>query len=90
MMKDILLFGAGHDGTKRRVEHSKDTCYFNSKAEMSPTGADVVGFKIKHVAYKISTAYPEKGGFLIGVYGEEPSDDQIIKAILKYNPLPVD
>ncbi len=90
MMKDILLFGAGHDGTKRRVEPGKDAYYFNSKAGMSPTGANTVGFRVKHVAYKVSTVYPEKGGFLIGVHGDEPSDEQIEKAILKYNPIPLE
>lgn len=89
MMKDIMLFGAGHDGTKRQVEPGKDSYYFNSKPVPSPTGTDRVSYGAERVSFLASTVYPEKGGFLIGVHGEEPSDRTILEAIFKYNPTPL-
>ncbi|HCC75137.1 MAG TPA: hypothetical protein DEQ42_05345 [Shigella sp.] len=89
MMKDILLFGAGHDGTKRQVEPGKDSSSFSSKPVPSPTSTNTVSYSAKQVRFRISTVYPEKGGFLIGVHGEEPSDKTILEAIIKYNPTPL-
>lgn len=89
MMKDILLFGAGHDGTKRQVEPGKDSYNFNSKPELSPIGTNRVSYGAEQVSFRVNTVYPEKGGFLIGVNGEEPSDKTILEAIFKYNPTPL-
>lgn len=89
MMKDILLFGAGHDGTKRQVEPGKETYSFSSKPAPSPKGTNIMSYGAKHVSFKSDIVYPEKGGFLIGVHGEEPSDKQILEAIFKYNPSPL-
>ena len=89
MMKDILLFGAGHDGTKRQVEPGKESYFFNSKPALSHTGTNRVSYGAEQVSFRVSTVYPEKGGFLIGVHGEEPSDKTILEAIFKYNPTPL-
>lgn len=89
MMKDILLFGAGHDGTKRQVEPGKDFYSLSTKPVPSSKGTNIVSYSAKHVLFKADIVYPEKGGFLIGVHGEEPSDKQILEAILKYNPTPL-
>ncbi|HGE7084568.1 TPA: hypothetical protein ACGB3K_001150 [Klebsiella aerogenes] len=88
-MKDILLFGAGHDGTKRQVELGKESYNFNSKPVLSPTGTDRVSYSAQQVSFRTITVYPDKGGFLIGVHGEEPSDKTILEAIFKYNPTPL-
>lgn len=89
MMKDILLFGAGHGGTKRQVEPGKESYVFNSKPALSHTGTNRVSYGAEQVSFRVSTVYPEKGGFLIGVHGEEPSDKTILEAIFKYNPTPL-
>ncbi|ANO78922.1 TPA: hypothetical protein IBF34_002799 [Escherichia coli] len=89
MMKDIMLFGAGHDGTKRQVEPGKESYFFNSQPVLSPTGTNRVSYGAEQVSFRVSTVYPEKGGFLIGVHGEEPSDNAIVEAIFKYNPTPL-
>lgn len=89
MMKDIMLFGAGHDGTKRQVEPGKDSYYFSSKPVPSPTSTNIVSYGAEQVSFRVSTVYPEKGGFLIGVHGEEPSDKTILEAIFKFNPTPL-
>lgn len=88
-MKDIMLFGAGHEGTKKQVEPGKESYYFNSKPVSSPTGTNIVSYSAEQVSFRVSTVYPEKGGFLIGVHGEEPSDKTIVDAIFKYNPSPL-
>ncbi|PAC04191.1 hypothetical protein [Escherichia coli] len=88
-MKDIMLFGAGHEGTKEQVEPGKESYYFNSKPVPSPTGANIVSHRSEQVSFRVGTVYPEKGGFLIGVNGEEPSDKTILEAIFKYNPTPL-
>lgn len=88
-MKDILLFGAGHNGTKRQVEPGKDSYYFSSKPVLSPKCTNMVSYGAEQVLFRVSTVYPEKGGFLIGVHGEEPSDKAILEAVFKYNPTPL-
>jgi hypothetical protein len=37
----------------------------------------------------VKTVYQERGGYLIGVCGDEPSDEDIVKAIFKYHPKPI-
>ncbi|MED5634896.1 hypothetical protein VZ114_17360 [Enterobacter hormaechei] len=44
-MKDIMLFGAGHEGTKKQVEPGKESYYFNSMPVPSPTGANIVSHR---------------------------------------------
>lgn len=88
-MKDILLFGAGHEGTKRQIERGRDVFYAISQPAPASTSCSFVGYRSARVPFTVSTVYAEKGGFLIGVFGDEPSDEQIMQAIFKYEPEPV-
>lgn len=88
-MKDIMLFGAGHDGSKRQVEPGREVFYAISQPGPGATSGSMIGCRSARVPFTVSTVYKEKGGFLIGVFGDEPNDEQIVKAILKYNPEPI-
>ncbi|NBF31516.1 hypothetical protein GV751_18025 [Enterobacter hormaechei] len=43
-MKDIMLFGAGHEGTKKQVEPGKESYNFSSKPVPSPAGTNIVSY----------------------------------------------
>jgi len=88
-MKDIMLFGAGHDGTKRQIEPGREVIYAISKPDPTSSARSLICCRSAQVPFSVSTVYEEKGGFLVGVFGDEPTDEQILKAIDKYDPQPI-
>lgn len=87
-MNDIMLFGAGHHGKKKQVAPGVEKVTFSSSIELheSRTRLSCSSYSATFI---VKTVYQERGGYLIGVCGDDPSDEDIVKAIFKYNPKPI-
>lgn len=84
-MNDIMLFGAGHHGKKVQVESGVEKVTFGSSIEPHASRARL-SFRGYNATFIVKTVYQERGGYLIGVCGDDPSDEDIVKAVFKYNP----
>lgn len=87
-MNDIMLFGAGHHGTKKQVAPGVEKVTFSSSIEPHES-RNRLSFSSYSATFIVETVYQERGGYLIGVCGDAPSDGDIVKAIFKYNPKPI-
>jgi len=87
-VNDIMLFGAGHHGKKEQVAPGVEKVTFGSSIEPHQSQARL-SFSSYNATFIVKTVYQERGGYLIGVCGDEPSDEDIVKAIFKYHPKPI-
>lgn len=87
-MNDIMLFGAGHHGKKKQVAPGVEKVTFSSSMELHESRTRL-SYSSYSATFIVKTVYQERGGYLIGVCGDEPSDENIVKAIFKYNPKPI-
>lgn len=90
-MQDVLIFGAGHQGSLKQVDEGSDSVIASSKPQPSVIGpGDMVKYQAEgFLKFSISTIYRESGAYLIGVIDAPPSDEEIDRAIRAHRPRPI-
>lgn len=89
MSVDYMMFGAGLTGEVRCYEAGATELITASKPELHAASPGIFSKKSTLTKFEVGTVTIEEKEYCFAFIDEKPSNEVLIKAILKYNPKPI-